>query len=154
MDTFSIDECWTFSRTMKIYKGCRYLILMALLVFVWGETSINGNPEITVHIKNELPDNEPLTLHCQSKDDDLGEHTLAVNEEQSWSFRTNFGETTLFYCDMHWARGHGHFDIFEAFFPMMKACKFRTCSWFIRGDGLYFYNLEDDKYMKIYEWKK
>ena len=33
----------------------------------------------------------------------IGSHTLAVNEEIQWSFRLNFGESTLFFCQFWWA---------------------------------------------------
>ena len=54
-----------------------YSILLAILVFVWGQKSVIGDPKITVVVTNELPNENPLTIHCRSKDDDLGEHTLA-----------------------------------------------------------------------------
>ncbi|KAG5089131.1 hypothetical protein JHK86_001743 [Glycine max] len=40
----------------------------------------------TVRVYNRMNDNILVYLHCQSKDDDLGQHVLAVGEHQEWSF--------------------------------------------------------------------
>ena len=37
-----------------------------------------------------------LTVHCKSKNDDLGEHVLRTGENYSWNFKENFWRSTLF----------------------------------------------------------
>ncbi|MFS8004763.1 putative plant self-incompatibility S1 [Helianthus anomalus] len=50
-----------------------------------------------VHIKSDIIDNDGVTVHCRSKDDDLGTHVLhPPNLEFEWSFCDNIGLTTLF----------------------------------------------------------
>jgi hypothetical protein len=46
-------------------------------------------------VYNRLPNNtNPLVVHCQSKDDDIGFQTLYVDQYISWHFRMNFWGTT------------------------------------------------------------
>ena len=47
--------------------------------------------------------NEILYEIIQQSKRNIGSHTLAVNEEIQWSFRLNFGESTLFFCQFWWA---------------------------------------------------
>ena len=60
------------------------LPLLILALFLAAPTfsgAISFFPRLHVSIENALPDNtNPLTVHCQSKQDDLGYRTLAVNE--------------------------------------------------------------------------
>ncbi|CAI0394512.1 unnamed protein product, partial [Linum tenue] len=43
---------------------------------------------------------EILTVHCQSKDDDLGGHAVAVGATYHWDFGTNLLGGTLFWCKL------------------------------------------------------
>ncbi len=73
---------------------CVFVVLMLLLVM--------GKPvmcqETNVLISNAMP-GEVLTLHCHSRDNDLGVHTLAYLATYQFSFEVNFWGTTLFTCD-------------------------------------------------------
>ncbi|KAL0349986.1 UNVERIFIED_CONTAM: hypothetical protein Sradi_4147800 [Sesamum radiatum] len=67
-----------------------------------------------VHIVNNLPDNSsPLFVHCASKDDDLGNHTLRLNDDFNWHFRMNIGLTTLYYCRFLWESKNKICDVFN-----------------------------------------
>ncbi|KAI6685103.1 hypothetical protein NL676_031016 [Syzygium grande] len=59
--------------------------------------------EVHVSIKNRLGSGKNMTLHCQSKDDDLGEQTVEDGGKFGWDFDVNVWGTTLYYCDMGWA---------------------------------------------------
>ncbi|KAE8650839.1 hypothetical protein Csa_023860, partial [Cucumis sativus] len=41
---------------------------------------------------------ETLSIHCKSKDDDLGLHYLDIGKQFTWSFRENLWSSTLFWC--------------------------------------------------------
>lgn len=49
---------------------------------------------LTVRISNAVGDNTDLTVHCKSKDDDLGDHVLHSGESFEFHFRQNFGGGT------------------------------------------------------------
>lgn len=73
---------------------------------------LEGLFEARVTIINKLPGGMTLTVHCKSRDDDLGFHTLRPN--QSWVFKfTQLMFRTLFFCSMQWP-GHFHYvDIYD-----------------------------------------
>ncbi|KAK7347944.1 hypothetical protein VNO80_22487 [Phaseolus coccineus] len=53
-----------------------------------------------VSIKNSLGPGKNMTLHCQSKDNDLGHQNIANGDEFGWDFSDNVFGTTLFFCDL------------------------------------------------------
>ncbi|PON63769.1 Self-incompatibility protein [Parasponia andersonii] len=56
----------------------------------------------SVKITNSLGPNIDLTLHCKSKDDDLGDHVLPYNASFGFDFNRNIWGTTLFFCGFPW----------------------------------------------------
>lgn len=132
-------------------------ILLAIVVhvLVLNQNCVNGDtgiPTFTVHIVNELPNNESLTIHCYSKDDDLGWHNFGVGGEFHWSFRLNIFRRTLFACDVQWIQGRVHFNAFYVKEKFEKKCGFKDCSWRARGDGIYFYNVRAKSFDLIFKW--
>ncbi|KAL0758100.1 hypothetical protein Bca101_095768 [Brassica carinata] len=59
-----------------------------------------------------------LTVHCKSKEDDLGVHNLAV---------------TLFFCSFKWNKQVKRFDIFDGLRDIDE-CHYQ-CNWTIKADG-------------------
>nr|VDD53704.1 unnamed protein product [Brassica oleracea] len=55
-----------------------------------------------------------LTVHCKSKDDDLGVHMVAAKTDYHFSFQPNIWKTTLFFCSFQWNDQVKQFDIFDA----------------------------------------
>ena len=55
-------------------------------------SAINLLPEYEVTKAGGLPNNSSylLRIHCQSKDDDLGNYDLHTSEQFSWHFTMNF----------------------------------------------------------------
>ncbi|KAF7818495.1 putative glutathione S-transferase [Senna tora] len=51
-----------------------------------------------VYVVNGLSNNQNLVVRCKSKDDDLGIHNLYVGSNFTWSFKTDFFHSTLFWC--------------------------------------------------------
>ncbi|KAL9165368.1 hypothetical protein ABFS82_06G166600 [Erythranthe guttata] len=92
-------------------------------------------PRIHVSIVNKLPANsEPLSVHCRSGDDDLGYHTLAVNQDFHFSFCV-IPLLTIFYCDLKWETKMVSGDVFNAAFP--NPCVDGTCVYETSENGVY-----------------
>ncbi|KAL7105780.1 hypothetical protein ACP275_07G066800 [Erythranthe tilingii] len=90
----------------------------------------------TVKIYNRMPQGTPaLTVHCASKDDDLGYRTLYTGQDFNWSFRTNFWGTTLFFCRFWWGRKTIAFDVFNA--DWEKRGYHHTYTYEVNKDGAF-----------------
>ncbi|XP_039048910.1 S-protein homolog 2-like [Hibiscus syriacus] len=91
-------------------------LLSATLVFVAGR-SRNGfiDPYEKVIIYNDLEERQDLTIHCKSKDDDLGVHVLSYGESYDFEFIPRLFGRTLFFCRMTF-NGKSHwFDVYEGY---------------------------------------
>jgi hypothetical protein len=112
------------------------ILLIILCAFESREASFL-NPPVRVTIVNNIvvPPNHPtdLTVHCKSKDDDLGFHTLKLGDRYIFSFNPNFiGGGTLFFCSFTWPedpRLH-YLDIYD---EDHDNCN--DCTWLINMNG-------------------
>ena len=112
------------------------LLILALSSAPLYSVSVSFFPKLRVYIGNALPNNTHLlTVHCQSKDHDLGYHTLAVNEEIHWEFRQNIWETTLYFCHFWWAGKDKSFAVFDR--KLLKHLCGKICPWVVKEDGFY-----------------
>lgn len=94
-----------------------------------------------------------MTLHCKSKDDDLGEHTIANGEDYGWGFNDNIFGTTLFFCNVAWAKVPGYY--FEAYTTARDSLRCETgCSWIVAVEGIYGLNGQTGLWEFIYNWPK
>ncbi|XP_042497626.1 S-protein homolog 27-like [Macadamia integrifolia] len=91
--------------------GFRSIIPVLIIVAVMMEYSppwVCGcsflTPRIHVRVQNKLGEGKRLYLHCASRDDDLGKHSLDFNQVFTWTFCRNFSMSTIFYCDFSYAR--------------------------------------------------
>ncbi|RYR15291.1 hypothetical protein Ahy_B04g072014 [Arachis hypogaea] len=66
-----------------------------------------------VSLTNSLGGNLDLTLHCKSKDDDLGIHLLHPGESYEFSFGTSYISQTLFFCRFLWQNECHYFDVYD-----------------------------------------
>ncbi|KAF9626263.1 hypothetical protein IFM89_031655 [Coptis chinensis] len=84
------------------FNNLKFLIIM--LVAFWGCSIVSGLPfkKTHVYLKNEIGSGVLLNYHCQSKDDDLGNRTLAYEQAWGWGFHTAFLANTRFWCSMDW----------------------------------------------------
>ncbi|GLU07727.1 hypothetical protein SLE2022_246750 [Rubroshorea leprosula] len=108
-----------------------------------------------VQIINELADGRYLDVHCKSKDDDLGLQHLGPNGgNYMFSFRINFGATTLFWCNFWYNYSHAVFNVFEGStgFIVGMCGGGDTCTWKAQVDGFYLYNNEEQKYVHRCPW--
>ncbi|KAF3514330.1 hypothetical protein F2Q69_00000172 [Brassica cretica] len=90
----------------------------------------------TLVLTNEL-NNKILGIHCKSKDDDLGDHYLAVGQSQEYKFRDNLWHTTLFWCHMGQGPDYKIQQVFEAYRSTWTKYVGYTY-WIGREDGIYF----------------
>ncbi|KAI5683936.1 hypothetical protein M9H77_05164 [Catharanthus roseus] len=120
-----------------------YISLIQGTIFVSACFLPPFNLKFHIHIVNNLPNNSnPLTVHCQSKDNDIGYHTLRVNEEIQWHFCTN--TRTLFFCHFWWNNKEAVFDVFKDNESCRILCQTsipgedrQTCYWSVKEDGFY-----------------
>ncbi|KAL8226740.1 hypothetical protein R6Q57_016572, partial [Mikania cordata] len=110
----------------------------------------------TVFIYNEIKDS--ITVHVQSGDDDLINHTLAFNINQNWSFCSSY--KTLFYAHFYWNSRIAFFDVFdidtsEKYCTPWNFRDERRCFWLVRVDGFYLgetLNPFPKGWTKLHDW--
>jgi len=83
------------------------LSILLIVMFNARDTISAIFPKVVVTIKNDIAPNPTpldLTVHCKSKDDDLGFHTIKFREIYMFSFRPNVipDLNTLFWCSFTW----------------------------------------------------
>ncbi|XP_042477633.1 S-protein homolog 2-like [Macadamia integrifolia] len=140
---------------LKFVLVLAFTLALSKAYIVEGKYSIDVRwaPKYTVHVINDLGQNQELNIHCKSKDDDLGPHTLMFGQEFSWTFQVNFFKTTLFWCNMQWGNTQGSFEIFNA--KTDKAYGGKPYYRKVRKDGIYYDNDDskrDGAYWKKYSW--
>ncbi|KAL3359924.1 hypothetical protein AABB24_016428 [Solanum stoloniferum] len=115
-----------------------------------------------VHVINKLPANTAqLELHCASKNDDLGYHYPAINEDFNWEFCEFIMDRTLFFCHFWWGSNDRSFIVYNDPVYCVKRGKFinylHYCKWEVRADGFYLENYNDSSktyFMDhIFDWK-
>ncbi|KAF8020574.1 hypothetical protein BT93_G1109 [Corymbia citriodora subsp. variegata] len=91
-----------------------------------------GDLRTEVQIVNNLPGGPLLTVHCKSKDDDLGIHGISSGNQWGFSFKPNIWGTTLFFCSFQWPGSFYHFDIYD---DKRDGSQCSTCVWNIKPTG-------------------
>jgi len=107
-----------------------FLICVLTLLFVH---SIVG---VRVNVNNMLEGNLDLTLHCKSKDDDLGVQLLHHGQSFSWKFGPRFPPIifqTLFFCSFAWTGESHYFDIYVQGDKKLDDCDY--CNWNVFKSG-------------------
>lgn len=95
-----------------------------------------------------------MSVHCKSKDDDLGKHWLDTDQKYDWQFRENFWRRTLYWCNF---RSYHGYASFEVFWPEKKdwlsyRCNYETCIWAAKDDGFYLKNIPENKFELVHPW--
>ncbi|XP_057475973.1 self-incompatibility protein S1-like [Actinidia eriantha] len=107
--------------------------------------------DVHASIKNMLGNGNMMSIHCQSKDNDLGNQTVSDGSEFGWDFSPNVWGTTLFYCDLDWKNvSDFYFDAY-AFARDSVRCK-TLCSWLVSGEGMYGFNEGTGLWEFMYNW--
>lgn len=102
-----------------------------------------------VRVTNNLGVAKDLVLHCQSKNDDLGVHTIPFKGNYEFGFRPGFWGTTQFFCSMSWPSQFHYFDIYieNRDRPLCN-----TCLWDITEQHPCMFNYKTGRYDICYEW--
>ncbi|CAI0438114.1 unnamed protein product [Linum tenue] len=121
-----------------------YIIFVVILLLTQTTSFIEARnswvpwyPKTSVVVRNEVEGGRKLTLHCKSRDDDIGVFVLLTHEGIKWNFRPNIFGTTLFYCSADWGEGVHWFDIY-VFKRDILRCTY--CQWAIRKSGPCFFD--------------
>ncbi|KAL2459129.1 S-protein-like protein 1 [Forsythia ovata] len=105
-----------------------------------------------VSVLNGLPQgSSPLKLHCASGNDDLGFHTLNINQDFSWKFCESIIQNTLFFCHLWWGSKNIAFDAFSS--NSIEDCPEGVCLWVAKSDGIYFRFNVIGQLEKKYSWQ-
>lgn len=133
-------------------SGFLFLILkITLQVLLLSEGSW-ASPDRVMNITNDLDESIPLTIHCQSKDNDLGEHELQYHTSLHWQFKSNpFPPFTVFWCSMSWQTiNNGTFDVYKASRDDTRCAQY--CMWKIRQTGAYSFDEGKQRWDLMYIW--
>lgn len=113
-----------------------------------SKISIHFTDKVTLDVMNGLPANSPpLIVHCKSKDNDFGNHTLNRWEYFYWRFYPGFIRSTLYWCHWYWGSKVAKFDVYDnkggkgegqcrVGYPDKEET--HVCHWQAREDGFYW----------------
>ncbi|KAM7263182.1 hypothetical protein ACFE04_000865 [Oxalis oulophora] len=105
-----------------------------------------------VYVTNSLSNNEFLSVHCESKDDDLGLQNLPPTTNFTWSFRENLFETTLFWCDVSKDDASASLKVFWHDALLFYKCLWSNCIYVAKDDGIYIKNLDRQIDELVQQW--
>lgn len=118
-------------------------------VILLAAAAVSGKTH--VKIVNLLGEDEIMNIHCRSKDDDLGQHTLSYFQTYEFRFHPNIWMTTLFYCDVSWRYvTNWRFDAYD-FSRDGHRCE-DDCRWIFMPTEVDFYNSINLTYIPEYPW--
>ncbi|MBA0809146.1 hypothetical protein Gohar_024821 [Gossypium harknessii] len=143
---FTSRSCMLFCRSSAANMNPLPInwLLSLTLVFVVSEAGLLLH-KTDVLIYNDLDGGTDLTLHCKSKNNDLGIQHLAYRNYFEFNFRPSFLGNTLFYCSMQWNGTMRWFDIYLEGRDVSRCIR---CLWYVRPDGPCLSNYEI-----CYHWK-
>ncbi|CAB4261984.1 unnamed protein product [Prunus armeniaca] len=126
----------------------KLIILFLIFAFI---TMCEGKFWGITHVKiiNGLEPAADVSVHCKSKDDDLGARQLQNNASFQFQFRPNFWGSTQFYCSFVWPKQIQWFDIFK---HNRDDCKF--CTWIVKTGGPCMYNYTSESFDQCHPWNK
>ncbi|KAK7267495.1 hypothetical protein RIF29_20169 [Crotalaria pallida] len=107
-----------------------------------------------VYIVNGLSNSQSMFTHCKSKENDMGIHNIPSGSNITWSFRTDFAHSTLFWCYVR-KEDHSASASFEAFWyyqPLFDKCNWKNCIWVAKDDGIYLKDLSQGLDVLSYSW--
>ncbi|KAK8512674.1 hypothetical protein V6N13_082791 [Hibiscus sabdariffa] len=119
---------------------------------VYSVRSVSGAlyPRTYVLIYNDIGAGTRLTVHCKSKDDNLGTHVLAYRQHYDFSFHRHIFRETLFFCGMQWNGTVYRFDIYDQ--DRDDFCCKKHCEWNVHRGGACMFNRETSKFDLCHGW--
>ncbi|XLS91198.1 hypothetical protein HN51_067206 [Arachis hypogaea] len=109
------------------------IMFLFLLVVVRVQPSLFSR-KTTVYVTNNVEGNLNLTIHCKSKNDDLGPVVLSPNQAYQFTFNRNLLGGTLFFCSFRWTGSCHWFDIYIQDRDVTH-CESVPCRWIIKKGG-------------------
>ncbi|XP_059630107.1 S-protein homolog 24-like [Cornus florida] len=130
---------------MSCFSKCALLLIAILSIVLCNVVvvfSAAQGPMTTVRVFNLLADDNKgqkinLTLHCKSKNNDLGSKLLPEGSSFEWSFANNVNKPALYSCAISWQNVSGTFVIYDQHRDWGRC---QECVWRAEQDGLYQYN--------------
>ncbi|MDV3193891.1 MAG: self-incompatibility S1 family protein [Sweet potato little leaf phytoplasma] len=109
-----------------------------------------------VVIYNELSPGFSLSVHCKSKNDDLGDHLLPVGQNFSWKFKEDLFSTTRFWCTLRTSSNKQ--VTMDVFWPekhdwLSSRCGHGFCIWVAQDDGIYLLNIPKNSLEFVRKWE-
>lgn len=143
---------------MSCYQKMSYLCSIMSLVIVsscllqlaTAEDCFLSGAYYFAIVNNVLPVSEtPLLVHCASRNNDLGNHTLHYQDYVQWQFCLQIFHRTLFHCRVSWGSRSLSFDAFNN--HIRKHCSY--CLWQAQSDGIYFQKqAHPEIFNRVYSW--
>ncbi|CAL2225583.1 unnamed protein product [Prunus armeniaca] len=127
-------------------------VLLLLMVLVLFQTTCGWSfrkHSLTVTATNDL--GAEMTIHCKSKQDDLGSNLIPIKGKYEFSFRPNFWGTTQFYCSFQWGTEFHYFDIYMGDRDH-ENCDSYKCMWSIIPKGPCMWNYLTGHYDNCKDW--
>lgn len=116
---------------MALFARCFFLLCMFML-----QSAHSAFLETTrVRVTNSLEGNSDLTIHIKSKDDDLGKQILHPGAVFEWKFEASLFGRTQFFGTFQWPgiSGPKWFDIYIQHRDDARCV--HTCNWIIKKEG-------------------
>ncbi|XP_038896421.1 S-protein homolog 1-like [Benincasa hispida] len=123
-------------------KQC-VVLLFALFLVIFEETKAAELAKWQIHVVNGLSSGQILSVHCKSKDDDLGEHKLSVGTEFNWSFRKPNAQHSSF--EAFWIESRSVW--------LYNMCYDSNCIWTAKDDGIYLKDNTAQRDILIHKWE-
>ncbi|CAL0299643.1 unnamed protein product [Lupinus luteus] len=113
----------------------KHVFLLAMVIAFWeAPPVVTGISPVTVSVMNYLQGNLNLTVHCKSKDNDLGIRVLPVYGRYQWQINANVLKTSLFSCSLSMRDGSLSYDIYS-YERDHNRCP-TECVWDVKTEGL------------------
>lgn len=136
---------------MVLYSTYRITLFVVILILL-GKSCDAGFllSKAYVEIRNDIPGGAKLTVHCKSKDNDLGKRDLPQRGTFSFRFRPHFFGVTLFWCNFQW--NNGPVRSYDIYVQNRDYRRCKDCYWSIKPEGPCLFNGASRKYDMCDRW--